>query len=331
MIGQTPRPASGDQFELRLSIPGGQARAVIGQVAAVLREYSVDGVHYTETWPDDEVPPMGCGIVLAPWPNRVQDGEWTAADGTLQQLDITEVGRHTAIHGLLRNTAYTPVEHTASSVMLVAGIFPQHGYPFNLDTTVTYRLTADGLRVSHTVTNRGAASAPFGVGAHPYLRIGDTPIEQLTLTVAGDTHAPIDRRWIPRGSAPVGEHGPDLRQGKLLGEVNCDVALTDLAVQNGRHEHRLSAADGSALVLWTDTAFGWVQLYTPPDFPGRGSHRRLAVAVEPMTCGANALRTGEDLIHLAPGETWSAAWGLKPQPVEVAAGSPPLSSSPSVL
>lgn len=315
MTGQHPRPASGEQFELRLSTQHGPARAVIGQVAAVLREFSVGGAHYTETWPDDEVPPMGCGIVLAPWPNRVEDGQWTAADGSLQQLDITEVSRHTAIHGLLRNTAYMPVEHTDSCVKLTAGIYPQHGYPFNLDTSVTYRLTAGGLHVTNTITNCGTGPAPFGVGAHPYLRIGDTPIEHLTLTVAGDTHAPIDRRWIPQGLAPVGERGPDLRQGKLLGEVNCDVALTDLAVQNQRHQHRLSAADGSALVLWTDIAFGWVQVYTPPDFPGRGPDRRLAVAVEPMTCGANALRTGEDLIYLAPGDTWSAAWGLTPQPV----------------
>lgn len=312
------RPASGEQFELSLGTGIGGATAVVGQVAAVLREFSVDGVHYTETWPDDETPPMGCGIVLAPWPNRVEDGSWTAPDGSAMQLDITEPGRYTAIHGLLRNAPYAAIERTADSVTLAAPIYPQNGYLFNLDTTVQYRLTTDdgriGLRVTHTVTNRGADPAPFGIGAHPYLRVGDVPIDRLTLTIAADTHAPVDERWIPHGTVPVGELCPDLRQGQLLGEVNCDVALTDLAVTNGRHEHRLTASNGSALVLWTDTAFGWVQVYTPPDLPGHGPTTRLAVAVEPMTCGANALRTGIDVITLPPGETWSASWGLTPLP-----------------
>jgi aldose 1-epimerase len=43
-------------------------------VAGVLCELSVDGIRLTETVPVDALPPMGCGIVLAPWPNRVRDG-----------------------------------------------------------------------------------------------------------------------------------------------------------------------------------------------------------------------------------------------------------------
>lgn len=309
--GPAPRPASGEQFVLQR----GDARVVIGAVAAVLREYTVAGEHLTETWPDDEVPPMGAGIVLAPWPNRVEDGVWTAPDGSEQQLDITEVKRNTAIHGLLRWTPYRAVERSDDAVTLQAEVFPQHGYPANLDVTVRYALTDTGLRVTHTLTNRGGTVAAVGTGAHPYLRLGDRPIADLTLTVAAAQHAWIDERWIPQGLAPVGEHGPDLRAGRRLGEVRCDISLTDLALvphpDGERHEHVLSADDGARLVLWTDPAFGWVQLYTPPDFPGHGPGR-LAVAVEPMTCNANALRTGVDVVLLQPGESFSASWGLEP-------------------
>jgi aldose 1-epimerase len=305
---ERPRPASGEQFVLRR----GGARAVIGAVAAVLREFTVDGVHYTETWADDALPPMGAGIVLAPWPNRVEDGKWTAPDGTAQQLDITEPGRHCAIHGLLRNTPYTAVEQSESAVTLAAPIYPQHGYPFNLDTTVRYELTDDGLVVSHSVTNRGANAAPFGIGAHPYLRIGDVPIADLTLTVSARTQAPINDRWIPQGLAPVGEHGPDLRQGKRLGEVRADIALTDMDLVDGRFEHTLAAPDGRSLVLWAGPEFTWVQLYTPQDFPADPANPRPAVAIEPMTCGANAFNTGRDVLTVTPGESWSASWGISP-------------------
>lgn len=331
------RAASGDQFVLT----HGPSRAVIGQVAAVLREFSVDGTPYTETWPDDVLPPMGCGIVLAPWPNRTEDGQWTAPDGSAQQLDITEVPRNTAIHGLLRNTVYRAVEQRPESVTLHAEVVPQHGWPFHLDTFVRYELTDAGLVVTHTVTNRGAQSAVFGIGAHPYLRVGDTGVDELTLQVTGATKAVVNERFLPTGYAPVGTEstestestggtggpdstdgaggaaGADLREGARLGDVSCNDALTDFtavpAPDGGeRFEHRLTAPDGRGLTLWTDPDFRWVQVYTPPDFPGYGPDRRLAVAVEPMTCCANALRSGRDLLTVQPGETWSARWGLTP-------------------
>ena len=161
------RPATGRQHEIR----HGAALARVGEVAAVLREFSVGGVPFTETWDDDEVPPMGCGIVLVPWPNRVADGRWTY-QGVEQKLDITDLSNGNAIHGLLRNTAYQPVSVQDSAVTLAASIYPQHGYPFTLDTEVRYAVSDDGLSVTHRLTNVGTAAAPFGVGAHPYLRVG---------------------------------------------------------------------------------------------------------------------------------------------------------------
>ena len=103
--GERPRPASGEQFVLRR----GPAIARIGQVAAVLREYAVDGVRYTETWPDPQTPPMAAGVVLMPWPNRVAGARWRHGETTLQ-LDVTEPAAGNAIHGLLRNTAYQRVQ-----------------------------------------------------------------------------------------------------------------------------------------------------------------------------------------------------------------------------
>jgi aldose 1-epimerase len=61
--------------------------------------------------------------------------------------------------------------------------------------------------------------------------------------------------------------------------------------------------------VWADPAFRWVQVYTPNDFLGRGR----AVAIEPMTCPPDALNSGIDLITIAPGEAWSARWGLLPR------------------
>jgi aldose 1-epimerase len=36
------------------------------------------------------------------------------------------------------------------------------------------------------------------------------------------------------------------------------------------------------------------------------------VAVEPMTCPPDALRSGRDVVSLEPGEPWHASWRLAP-------------------
>ena len=303
------RPVSGQQFEIRR----GDAVARVGQVAAVLREFSVGGVHFTETWPDDLVAPMGCGMLLAPWPNRVAAAQWTL-DGKVQQLDVTEPSRGNAIHGLLRNTAYNLVEQNQDSVTLGASVYPQHGYPFILDLAVTYALTADGLRVTYRLTNAGSASAPFGIGAHPYLRVGAVPAADLTITVAAATHALVDDRMIPVSRESVAGTHVDLRSGLRVGDLKADAALTDLDVTDGRVTHRLAAPDGTALVLWADEVFGWVQVYSPDNFPGPGlPDRRVAIAVEPMTCAVDAFNSGDGLRWIEPGASWTASWGLRPE------------------
>src|SRR5699024_9445226 len=130
----TSRPATGEQFVIRR----GGSLARIGAVGAVLREFRVDDTAYTETWPDSETPPMGCGLTLVPWPNRVAGGRWWY-DGEPQQLDITEPARGNAIHGLLRYTPYTQVAGAtggvgaSEAVTLAASVYPQHGWPFTLD------------------------------------------------------------------------------------------------------------------------------------------------------------------------------------------------------
>ncbi len=297
------RPASGAQFVLTR----GPARAQIGSVAAVLREFSVGGVAFTETWDDAAPTPYGCGIVLAPWPNRIAAGSWTL-DGKKQQLDITDPSNNCAIHGLLRNTEYQPESVDSQSVTLRAGIYPQHGYPFTIDNYLSYSLVADGLRVTHRLHNVGAAAAPFGVGAHPYLRVGEHATADLTVTVHADTYLPIDASKVPTTSHSVSGTEWDLRNGVKLADADLDTAYTNLTLVDGQQQVSLMAPDGTGLMLWADEVFGYVQVFTPRNFP----IREHAVAVEPMTCAANAFNTGDGLRWLEPGESFEASWGLRP-------------------
>lgn len=291
-----------------ITLESGGVRAEIGTVAAVLRALTVGGVAVTEPVPATAPPPQGCGLVLVPWPNRVRDGRWTL-DGAVQQLDLTEPARGNAIHGLLRNTEYTVLERSADAVTLGALIPPQHGWPFPLGTTVRYALRQDGLAVTHGVVNHADRPAPWAVGAHPYLRVGAHPIEELVLTLYAGTRFEADERMNPVAEHPVAGTGFDLRGGVRVGELDLDTAFGELAPREGVAA-RLSAPDGAAVELLTGPGWGYAQVFTPRIFP-RAGVRGLAVAVEPMTAPPDALNSGHGLVRLAPGERAERSWGLR--------------------
>ncbi|MCC9205355.1 aldose 1-epimerase family protein [Arthrobacter sp. zg-Y769] len=304
-------PATGPQYE----ISRGGARAVIASLAGALRRYTVDGVDLVQTYPDSAIPPSANGVLLAPWPNRVADGRWTL-DGKTQQLDITEPSRGHASHGLLRNTGYTALEQVPGAVELSAEIFPQHGYPFHLLHRARYSLDDDGgLHVRQSLTNVGVEAAPVALGAHPFLRLGDVPTEDLVLTVAASTVLTVDDRLIPNGrQQPSG--AADLRSGTRLGELELDSAYTDLSFDDddtGIHRHVLTAPDGRTVSLWTGAECAYVHVFVTDKFPGQ----RCAVALEPMTAPANALNSGEGLVWLPPGQAFSARWGIRAEPAGV--------------
>lgn len=293
--------ATGRQHELRR----GDALAVVTELAAGLRLYSRAGVQLTETYGDAEISPGAAGITLAPWANRVEDGVWYL-HGEKQQLDITEVSRNNASHGLLRNSAYRLVDASQYSVTLEATIFPQHGYPFLVRHRVQYLLAEDlGLEVRQTLINDSEASAPFVLGAHPYLRLGDADVDHLTLTVAAGTRLVADARLIPRSAEPVSGDS-DFRSGQRVGDLEVDVALTDLTFDGGAARHVLSAPDGRSVTLWQDESCGYVHIFVTTELPGRPR----AVAIEPMTGPANAFNSGDGLRWLSAGETFTMAWGI---------------------
>ena len=308
--GHIMRP-SGEQYTLAGRIGNQPAEVTIAQVAAALLEFTVGAVDVVQRYPKDAAPSLGAGIVMMPWPNRVSHGRWTNGEVT-EQLDITEVKYDNALHGLLRNTAYPIVSRAENSITLTATIYAPNGYPFVLETFVTYTITGEGLEVRHTARNHSAAIAPVAIGTHGYFKIGGVPTEDLILTSTARSVYIDNERQLPIDRAEVtGEF--DLRNGRRVGDLALDHCFTDLEGRDGRSSTSLTAPDGRAVEVWTDANFAYQVLLTTHEFIDEGGRATLAVAIEPQTAAVDALNNKQGLRELQPGEEWTARWGVTPR------------------
>ncbi|WP_341976191.1 aldose 1-epimerase family protein [Microbacterium sp. LWO13-1.2] len=290
---------TGTQVHLRR----GDVTAQISQVGASLRSLAIGTVDLVPPYPADAPTPACSGVVLTPWPNRVRDGRWNDGD-TMRQLAITEPAKNNASHGLLRFSAYE-IDQTDAAATLTATIVPQTGYPYLVETSVTYLLTDVGIEVIHVLANRSAESAPVALGTHPFVTIGDVDPHDLVLRIPAETAFDTDERMLPIGTRPA---DAALREGVRLGDVTLDTGFTDLSRDaDGRVRHSLTAPDGRRVTLWQGEGFDYAQVYTTTGYPGQ----ELAVAIEPMTAPADAFNSGLGIRHLAPGESWTLHWGIE--------------------
>ncbi len=285
----------------------GDQSAVVVEIGGGLRTYSVNGRDVLDGYPVDQPATSGRGQVLIPWPNRIRDGTYEF-DGHSHQLELTEPARGNAIHGLVRHAAWRAIEQEASRVVMEHVLDGQPGYPFTLGLRIEYELVPDGLEVTTTATNLGAEPCPYGCGAHPYLTAGTPTVDTAILSVPAATVLHSDERGIPTERIAVDETAFDFRQASRVAETVLDHCFTDLVRdEDGRARVRLRDPDGHGVKLWSDERYRYVMLFTGDPLPDVD---RRSLAVEPMTCPPNAFQTGEDVIVLEPGRSFSSTWGI---------------------
>jgi aldose 1-epimerase len=298
---------SGEQYE----ISGSGYRAVVTECGAGLRLLEHEGRALVDGYAEDEMASSGRGQLLAPWPNRIRDGQYAVGDRELQ-LPLSEPGRHNASHGLVRWASWNLEEHTDHSVALRYRLMAQSGYPWTLDLHVVHDLSANGLTVTQSATNLAAEPAPYAQGAHPYLSVGTGPCDGWELTLPAATRSLSDpERKLPTGRESVEGTAFDFRVARPIRDTVLDHAFTDLVRDDsGRATVGLrDPGSGRAAALWVDAAHPWLMVYTGDD--NAPATRRHSVAVEPMTAQADAFRSGEDLLLLDPGHDFSATWGIQ--------------------
>jgi len=293
-----------------IELVAGDQRAVLDEVGGGIRSYAAQGRELLDGYPAGQPSPSGRGQVLIPWPNRLEDGSYEF-DGQRHQLELNEPENRNAIHGLVRWEPWTVGEREPNRVVMENVLAPRPGYPFTLRLSIEYALALDGLNVRTTATNDGESACPYGAGAHPYVTVGTETVDSAILHVPGGTVMHCDERGLPVEAASVEGTEYDFRRPRPIGSTRLDHAFTDLArEEDGLARVAVSGLHaGTGLELWVDEAYRYVQVFTGDPLP---DVNRRSLAVEPMTCPANAFHTGEGLIRLEPGTSFTSSWGISP-------------------
>lgn len=302
---QLSHAPSGTQWTIR---SGGQ-EAVIVEVGGGVRTFTADGRDVVSGYAEHEHT-IGCaGQVLAPWPNRIRDGQY-AFGGEHLQLPLTEPERHNAIHGLVNWARWSLVDAGPDFVTVAHDLVPQPGYRWPLRLQTTWSVGEAGLRAEHVVTNTGDRAAPFGLATHPYVLVPGVAVDDLTLRVPAHSRLLVDARLLPIGAAKVAGTEYDFTEGRRLGATILDTAFGEVDTDaEGGSRVEVSAPDGRGVVVWADAAFSWWQVYSSDTLPA--DRLRKALAIEPMTCPPDAFRSGRDVVTLEPGSSWRGVWGIR--------------------
>lgn len=307
MTSQTP--LTGEQYAIR----HGDYEATICEQGAILRVLRWKGKDLIASFDANKPDPCCNGYMLVPYPNRIEGGRYTF-EGKTYQFPIDEPERNTSLHGLGYRAFWKLEKKSDESVTLLwRNAAEATSYPFKVRARVHYELADDGLTLSMTGINDDTVDAPWAFGIHPWLSngknlFGNDPIlaqnAKCSLQLGARTHVTVDRNLVPNGTEPVDGTRFDLRTPRKLGHLVFDDAWTDVDRDaNGGSSATFTRPDGIAVTIHADKTVNAWQVCTGTNFPDL-SHPS-GVAVEPMTAYANAFRTGQNLVVLKPGESWT--------------------------
>lgn len=239
------------------------------------------------------------GAVMAPWPNRLEDGRWNLGDREFTAPINDEAG-HNANHGLVLERAFRVVAQTESSLRLETNLFDETAYPFEVTLAVSFELDESGLQVKIEASNVGSQSAPIAFGLHPYF-VADVD-SQLELNA--NTWITKNQRNLPEHSLPIDDSSVAKRGWNLVQDLNVDDCFTDLISEEELFVTRLSRPQQDLIVeLKQGSELSHLMLYKFEE--ARGQSRTL-IAIEPQTAPANAFRSTEKVKMIAPREHFSS-------------------------
>lgn len=254
------------------------------------------------------------GQVLAPWPNRIRDGEYSI-DNILYKIPVNEYERNTALHGFLNAESWSLLKFSEQEISFKTITNKKEYYPFRLEIIVLYQLFQSGLKVTVTAKNLSFMPAPYGVGFHPYVILEiEREFHDWFLQIPADRYMKVDEeRYLPTQMEACRKDNFDFTNLKQIGNIKINHAFK---FANSKEENTifLLNAQGEGIYLRCDKSIPWVEIYIPGH--DHNSENQNFVAIEPMSCPPDSFNSGVDLVWLHNTEVHNFSFMLGIQNLE---------------
>lgn len=245
------------------------------------------------------------GAVMAPWPNRLEDGTWKLGNRDFV-APINDLDGNNANHGLVFDKMFNIVHHTEKTLRLETEIFDARAYPFQVLLTITYALDSDGLQISLEAKNQAAEAVPFAFGLHPYfVAEEDSELELNAQSWVQKNLRNLPIQLIPIDSSSVARHGLN-----RMAQLNIDDCFTNLvANEQGFYSTKISRpAVGVVVDILQSRTMSHLMLFK---FLEVEKQKRMLFAVEPQTAPANFLRNFASESLLRPNQVIEANFEIR--------------------
>lgn len=219
--------------------------------------------------------------VLFPYPNRIEKGRYSFEEEEFQ-LAVNEPLNQNSIHGLISDKVFHVTEVETHGISMLYKHTTSPGFPFSFDFGIHYLFSENSVELTFEAVNTGGKAFPFGMGWHPYFLLED--YEASAIYFSADKEFTVNEKMIPIDTEVYSEDKIDLNTVHL-----------DTAYQHTHNEVLLQSPQYNLQMQMPDGSF--LQLFTPPD--------RKSVAIEPMSCIANAFNNGIGLQTLEPNTRFS--------------------------
>lgn len=235
----------------------------------------------------------GC-FVMAPFANRIADGRFSFA-GRDHRIALNRPAEGMAIHGCARDRAWRVIEAGKAAATLALHL-DEPGCPWRFDLEQRLTLAEGGATIALTLTNRGAAPMPFGIGLHPWFpKAADTMLHFTTAALHRR-----DARGLP---LPQTDPLPALAAGSA--QPLAQIPWLDGCASDWTPREAWITGGGLRITLQATGALRHLHVYIPDDRP--------LFCAEPVSHLPDAInRPGLPgaMTVLAPGATLAGAMTL---------------------
>lgn len=297
------QPVPGKDFEQIVLSGENQTARLVPGLGNNLFSYVVDGVETLAT--TDFSRRGGYGLpVMFPYANRVVDATFVFKDC---KYTVVKNGQPKLLHGIVQDEAFTVEEMYAddekasvtTSIEFTPGDLLFTIYPFYLKLSMTYSISACGLKLDWTVENKGDKEAPFGFGVHTFFNKLDSENDTI-IHVPNRMMMETENCFPTRKILDTQGTTWDLSCGRRLSEMNFDNLFGNMS--SDKPSWIDYTASGRITTLTASDDMKYMVIFTPPTNKGGFCLENQTNATDGFNMLAEGKKDMSNVIVLNPGQ-----------------------------